>query len=271
VVHEFLPLLVGQDVVDDILRNGRRFYRPSAAFIPVEFQTGTYRVGHSMVRPSYRANLAGDAGNLPFFAMIFDQAAEGMADPTDLRGGARAPRRFIGWQTFFDFGGAYTTDVRPNKRIDTHISTPLFHLPIGAIPGPETEVLALPQRNLLRHITWSLPSGQAVARHLGAPVLAENDLAELSVFGLGLQASTPLLYYVLKEAELVEAGERLGPVGARVVGEVMLGLLQLDPYSHLAYPRWRPSLPTQGGTITGEFRIVDLLTFAGVDPDSRGQ
>ena len=188
VVHEFLPLLVGQDVVDDILRNGRRFYRPSAAFIPVEFQTGTYRVGHSMVRPSYRANLAGDAGNLPFFAMIFDPAAEGMADPIDLRGGARAPRRFIGWQTFFDFGGAHTADVRPNKRIDTHISTPLFHLPVGAIPGPETEVLALPQRNLLRHITWSLPSGQAVARHLGVPVLAESDLAELSVFGLGLQA-----------------------------------------------------------------------------------
>ena len=25
-------------------------------------------------------------------------------DPTDLRGGVRAPRRFVGWQTFFDFG-----------------------------------------------------------------------------------------------------------------------------------------------------------------------
>jgi hypothetical protein len=28
IVHEFLPLFIGQDVVNDILRNGRRFYRP---------------------------------------------------------------------------------------------------------------------------------------------------------------------------------------------------------------------------------------------------
>ena len=51
-------------------------------------------------------------------------------DPNDLRGGFRAPRRFVGWQTFFDFGDG---QVKPNKRIDTRISTPLFDLPIGAI------------------------------------------------------------------------------------------------------------------------------------------
>ena len=32
------------------------------AFMPVEFQGAAYRFGHSMVRPSYRANLAGDNG-----------------------------------------------------------------------------------------------------------------------------------------------------------------------------------------------------------------
>ena len=58
-----------------------------------------------MVRPSYRANLAGDNGN-PFFGLIFDPASEDRSrpDPGDLRGGVRAARRFIGWQTFFDFG-----------------------------------------------------------------------------------------------------------------------------------------------------------------------
>src|SRR5438094_6182362 len=86
-------------------RNGAKFYRPTLgqAFMPVEFQGASYRFGHSMVRPSYRANLKGDAGN-PFFGMIFDPKGEGQDDPVDLRGGARAPRRFIGWQTFFDFG-----------------------------------------------------------------------------------------------------------------------------------------------------------------------
>jgi hypothetical protein len=112
-VHEFLPLFVGQDVVDDILHNGRRFYRPGLGYIPVEFQGAAYRFGHSLVRPSYRANLAGDAGGQPFFAMIFDPTAEDQADPVDLRGGARAPRRFVGWQTFFDFGLREADGVAP--------------------------------------------------------------------------------------------------------------------------------------------------------------
>src|SRR4029453_3408211 len=97
---------IGQPLVTDILQRGRRFYRPDdedEAAIPVEFQGAAYRFGHSMVRPSYRANLAGDNGQ-PFFGMIFDPAAESEADPLDLRGGARKPRRFIGWQTFFNFG-----------------------------------------------------------------------------------------------------------------------------------------------------------------------
>ncbi len=59
VVHEMLPLFVGQRMADDVLRNGNRFYRPPVPFIPVEFQGAAYRFGHSMVRPSYRANLAG--------------------------------------------------------------------------------------------------------------------------------------------------------------------------------------------------------------------
>jgi hypothetical protein len=83
--------------VDAALRQ-RRFYRPAVgqAFMPVEFQGACYRFGHSMVRPSYRANVAGDNG-AAFFGMIFDPAGEGQRDPVDLRGNARAPRRFIGW------------------------------------------------------------------------------------------------------------------------------------------------------------------------------
>jgi hypothetical protein len=93
VLHEYLPQIVGLRMVDDVLRNGRRFYKPRMreGFIPVEFQAGAYRFGHSMVRPSYRANLAGDNGK-PFFAMVFDPAGEGQTDPVDLRGGARVQR-----------------------------------------------------------------------------------------------------------------------------------------------------------------------------------
>src|SRR6185295_11161990 len=154
--------------------------------------------------------------------------------------------------------------VRRNKRIDTKISTALFRLPLGAIAGTELSVTALPQRNLLRHITWSLPSGQSIATAAGLPVLGASNFTEWRGYNVGLDASTPLWYYVLKEAEILEQGLRLGPVGSLIVGEVFIGLLQLDPTSFLATnPTWRPTLPRRDGT-TGDFRMVDLLTFAGV-------
>lgn len=107
---------------------------------------------------------------------------------------------------------------------------------------------------------------------MNVPVLSKNDLKELSGFGPNLDQSTPLWYYILKEAEVIESGLRLGPVGGRIVGEVIIGLLQLDRDSYLSdEPRWRPTLPTKGGKVTGDFRMVDFLTFAGVDPTSRGQ
>jgi hypothetical protein len=99
--------------------------------------------------------------------------------------------------------------------------------------------------------------------------LSTVDLDELHGYGLGLERSTPLWYYVLKEAELVEDGLHLGPVGGRLVGEVVVGLLRSDPAGYLAYdPDWRPVLPSRS---KGEFDMVDFLTFAGVDPKSRGQ
>jgi hypothetical protein len=267
ILHEFLPLFIGPALVNDILEGGRRFYRPEEAYIPVEFQAAAYRFGHSMVRPSYRANLAGDEGQV-FFGMIFDPSQEGVADPNDLRGGCRAPRRFVGWQTFFDFGDG---EVKPNKQIDTRLSTPLFNLPLGAIPalgGPTS----LAQRNLLRHVTWQLPSGQSIAEAMNVPALSREDLSEFRALDQDLDASTPLWYYVLKEAEVMEGGLHLGPVGGRIVGEVIIGLLQLDRHSFLsAEPQWRPTLPTRSGQVTGDFRMVDFLTFAGVDPTSRGQ
>ncbi|MBO3747246.1 twin-arginine translocation signal domain-containing protein [Streptosporangiaceae bacterium NEAU-GS5] len=270
ILKEFLPQIIGQAVVDDILRNGRRFYRPAAGqqFIPVEFQGACYRMGHSMVRPSYRANLAGNADGSPFFGFVFDPAGQGQADPVDLRGGARAPRRFIGWQTFFDFGDGA---VRPNKHLDTKISTPLFNLPLAAIASGDPPT-ALPQRNLLRHMTWSIPSGQNIARAIGVQALEAQFFPELQSLGHGLPSSTPLWYYVLREADVLGGGLRLAGVGARIVGEVFIGLLQLDSASFLrTNPTWRPTLPRRNGAPVGDFKMIDLLTFARVDPTSRGQ
>ena len=73
----------------------------------------------------------------------------------------------------------------------------------------------------------------------------------------------PLWFYILKEAELPPYnGERLGPVGGRIMAEVLVGLLQRDPNSYLYLdPAWKPSSPI--ASTTGEFTFADLLKFAG--------
>src|SRR6266404_597172 len=247
ILNEFLPLFVGPAMVNDILTNGRRFYHPARgdAAMPVEFQGACFRVGHTMIRPSYRANLKGDNGK-PFFGFIFDPALGDITagpgkDPADLRAGFRAARRFIGWQTFFDFKDG---EVKRNKLVDTKISTPLFTLPLGAIASHKAPI-ALMQRNLLRHMTWSMPSGQAIAGAMGVDRLSGEDLKELKTYGIGLELNTPLFYYMLKESALIpdtdigknSGGFHLGPVGGRIVGEVVIGLLQSDPSSWIVQKR----------------------------------
>ncbi len=237
----------------------RCYYRPELgqAYIPVEFQMA-YRFGHSLVRPSYRANFTG-MGGAPFFALLFDTAAAQGPDPSDVRGGARAARRFVGWSTFFRFPGL-EADTRPNKRIDTKLSTPLFDLPLGAIASGQPPT-SLAQRNLLRHLTWSLPSGQAIAAAMGAPVLTPQQLADLAPVHPLFVTSTPLWFYVLREADVFGQGGHLGPVGGRIVAEVFLGLLQADPDSFLHAPGgFVPTL----GPVPGEFRMIDFLNVAGV-------
>lgn len=65
---------------------------------------------------------------------------------------------------------------------------------------------------------------------------------------------------VLKEAQVWRAGNQLGPVGGRIVAEVLLGLLRADLCSYLTVrPSWTPTLPHFDGA---SFGLADLLLFA---------
>jgi len=250
VVHEFLPHIVGQELVDDILTNERRVYDwRNEPFIPVEFAVAAYRFGHSQVRPGYRVNAE-------FATVLFDADQPPEApDPEDLRGSKRAPRRFVDWANFFELNGA--TPQR-SRRIDTALSPALFALPFTG-PDEPGNPASLAQRNLLRSLVFNLPSGQDVARAMGEEPLDPGELTDLEPFGF--QESTPLWFYILREAERRANGERLGPVGGRIVAEVILGVLAGDRQSYLRQdPGWKPRLGPKPGTFT----MADLLREAGV-------
>ena len=109
-------------------------------------------------------------------------------------------------------------------------------------------------RDLQRGVATGLPSGEAVAQLVGEKPLRRDDVG-LSEFGWS--GETPLWYYLLKEAEVCEDGERLGPVGSLIVGEVLLGIVDGDPESFRSVDRsWVPTLPSR---VTGQFTLADLL------------
>lgn len=278
VVKEFLPKIVGQDVVTAALHrhpDERLFRWRNNPFIPVEFSVAAYRFGHSQVRPGYRVN-----GNPPavagFAAPIFNSTLNPPgADPNDLRGGKRAARRFVEWDLFFEIPG--TNRHQQSKAIDTKLSSPLLSLIPGApgqipgnAPGTADNPQSLAQRNLLRSLALGLPSGQAMAKALRLPVLTPDQLQELKDLEVGFESSTPPWYYMLKEAELnpvtladgtKAGGTRLGPLGGFIVADVIIGMIQGDRFSFLnANPNWRPELAND----KGEFLMADLLKFAGV-------
>jgi hypothetical protein len=255
---------------EDCLRNVRlRFYRPKRQpFMPVEFSGAAYRFGHSQVRGRYKINTNVPGQERPGIETFLptdrlpskeDVFRFRTADFRGFRG--LPPFWTISWPFFFELPGGEEV-LQPSFKIDTRISGPLFN----ALPGTnhQDEILrSLPRRNLLRGKALGLPSGQRVAKAMCVPngsILSGDDLGLegelLEKFG----EETPLWYYVLKEAEVQQDGERLGRVGGRIVAEVLLGLLDGDPLSFLSVePNWEPTLPS---VQDGEFTMADLIRFA---------
>lgn len=275
VLHDFVERITEEGIVAKILRDGRRFYRfKKFPYMPVEFSAAAYRLGHSMVRETYDYNRvfspAADPSIPATLALLFQFSGlsggiVGNLAPDPLT--AATPIRvlpsnwIIDWRRFYDFKTPPASGVALNhsRLIDPFLVPQLHTLPGGG------GNLAL--RNLQRGVMLGLPSGQDVANLMEIPNALTPDEIASGADGQvakqhGLHKNTPLWYYILKEAQLRSSGKRLGPVGARIVAEVFVGLIHGDKESYLwrKGQDWKPELPSK---VPGKFTMVDLLQLVG--------
>src|ERR1700730_9837188 len=237
ILNDFLPNLVGNEMTTSVLQDGLRFYHVTGdAFIPVEFADAAYRYGHAQIKGDYQIRPSG-----PRFSVFPDLA------------GFRplAPEHVIDWALLFDVPGR--PQAQRAKPIDGQLPASLIRLPESITGVVEVSAYrSLAARDLQRGMGTGLPSGEAVARAVGARELTRQELA------LGdWQDETPLWLYILREAAVHGGGDQSGQVRGRIVAEVVVGIIRTDPESYLINdPSWRPTLPSHE---PGTFKIRDLL------------
>jgi hypothetical protein len=251
--YDFLRQILDEQVFNalDELERTQRGAGAADFRMPVEFSLGAFRFGHSMVREDYFYNDTHRRARL----------LEDLLMQTGVGGGAvkGLPADWvIDWQRFF-FVGAGDGMARHSSAINTELAQGLHKLPGGPNDSPHLAVRTLQRGERVR-----LPSGQAVATALEVPALSPDQLLsgphKPILEKYGYETQTPLWYYLLKEAEVMGKGERLGPAGSHIVARVFMNALLSDPNSYLSIdPAWVPTLP---GPIKPQlFGMAHLLGF----------
>lgn len=266
VLHDFLRTVAKPQVVEAVLDGDTRF-EFDGGYMPLEFSTAAYRFGHSMVRSSYDFNhsFGRGAGQLDraTFDLMFLFTGHGGDTPLDSDG--RLPSNWIAdWSRLAHRGGKFGDGLpeRFSRKIDTRLSDPLGQLANEANEEADVDgspfnadlralMKHLARRNLRRGYLLNIPTGQAMAKRAGiqelsAEQLLSDAMGERPDLSAALQAEdglllkyTPLWFYILKEAEVLESGNRLGPLGSRLVVETIVGLLRNSEQSVLSL-NWTP-------------------------------
>ena len=250
--NEFLHWFVLPEVLKDIERDGARFFKAVAgeqlSALPIEFTQGVFRFGHSTVQPRYDINRWSGLVRLRDLVLTKRNGQNS---------GPLAANRVIDWDRFTR---TWAGNANFAENIDTLISEDMFNLPAAAMPIHfETAPPPLPEMTLFRGSRIGLPSGQEACRAAGMASLKSNQIGFAQedndfLIRRGLHERTPLWYYILREAEVLgvrkfRGGECLGPLGSRIVAEVLLGVMNADTKHYLNVdPSWKPITARLPGT-----------------------
>lgn len=265
VVHDFLKRICDKDVFEFALEKAKHdaqyplVYKPDAHGdlpMPVEFSVAAYRFGHTTVRSTYAAN------SLHTELDLFDErfGTTGFTSlPQDL---------VVDWRFLLEVD-KNVTPVK-TKKFDLKFPEELIKMPdniVGRKAGDNERSLAF--RNLLRGNAMSLPSGQDVAEALSAagyPVSTDFEVLKLNEVipqckeTHGLVDKTPLFFYLMREAEILGKGHKMGPAGSAIILEVLLGGLKYCKTSFLKHKDWKP-LTCIAGKGNSNFDLADIVRF----------
>lgn len=256
-------------------RDPEKIAHPNHAYqLPFEFVTAAFRFGHSMIRPEYALNCHHnfvDNTAVPLLHLM--NPSQNSAPPL--------PEEYaIEWRHFFAgiTGSGSISPIRASS-IDTQLISVLGQMFAGTIlafnePAIGEESRNLAYRTLLRGAKTGLASGQQVARVLRSQGVFVKDITaalqqDSALQQTGLTDNTPLWYYILKEAEQTEFGDRLGYLGSYIVESTLEGALQNDSQSFLNQrgPKWKPPewiLPKNNRDMAG------LISFAKANEVTEG-
>lgn len=260
VISDLLPRLVGSRTLANYLETTASGYQLKGLStyyraledpaIAIEFSAAIGRLGHSMVRPSYRLNRG---LSLSTIALNGFDSLVGFKKPMNGSWG-------IEWHLFVDppqpVARTLLRDaLQKAYKIDACLAEPLTRLP--------SVIVNLAERNLVRGRALRLPSGQAVATKLRVRPLSDDEIrigdesrgnaVSITEVDPSFAGDAPLWVYVQAEAAAArradgdqppEAGvhpRQLGDVGGRILTETYLGLLAADPTSILNRD-FRPTL-----------------------------
>ena len=236
IVHEFLPQIIGQSLVNNILQRPAHLSARRSASCRSSSRARAIAWATAWCVRRIARTCAGDNGG-PFFALHLRSFAgrRARSRPTCAAACERRDASSAGRRS----STSATATCSRTSGIDTTLSTPLFQL-------PRSDDRRRRRTHLARRSAISCGTSRGrcprdrrsrvrCARQCSRAAISRISARSVPTWAARRRCGSTSC----REAHVMAQGNTLGPVGGRIVGEVLIGLLQLNRNSYL---RAQPAL-----------------------------